>query len=332
MRLKYAILTGLLFLGLFPMAPAAQELNQTDAQKLAAAVNEAGSDQSLRSSATTVMQALMQFGDNDIKGAVSSAYKAYGSFKDSENLDRQRKQGILLKASMGSAENINLTEVETAFLASSTSYRRLRPSFLNSGDDAKIAADFERKTGIRRQDFLDMLAGAAENKLYVSDPNLAEKIDAEFVGFVEKIPDPEFRGKVKYALDLVPRLARHKMLVQAVQNMVQLVKKLSSPGGMAVEAPIGDPARASAARSLAALAEVPPANEADMAGPSMSLSSDEMARATDDNAGSHKLDNVIQAAIHDDPEKETIFEKVSRRYRMISPELAPRREKKSSRD
>jgi hypothetical protein len=276
------------------------------------------------------MQALIKFGDNDIPGALSGAYKAYTKFKTSENLDRLRKQNLMAKASLGGG----YTDAEAAFMGSPTSYRRLDSSFLSSGENAKLAEEFEKKTGIKRQDFLHMLTSAAENKLYVSDPKLAEKVDSEFEAFVEKIPNPEFRAKVKNGMSLVPSLQRHQLLVKGVQKMVALAKdfqsfapapsditKASAPV-LASENQASKPVVPEAVGE--ALAPVKPeeheakAEEVPGVG---SLNSDEMARAQDRNiasGGDLKLDGVVLDAVKFDADKETIFQIVSRRYKLVT--------------
>jgi len=303
-------------------------ISQAEAQKLSAQASELGSDQSLRNSTTTAMQALIKFSDNDIPGAFSTAYKAYGKFKTSENLDRARRQSLLAKASMGSAESSNLTESEIAFLGTSTTFRRLDPAFLSKGDDAKIAAEFEKKTGISGGEFVKMLASAAESKLYVSDPKLAEKVDTAFENFIEKIPNTDFRMKVKTTLALVPSLQRHQLLVQGVQKMVALMGPVTAP--TVSEAELAKLAAKVASQPVAAervpaKADTPVATAASASTDTgvedvtMKLHSDEMARA-DDGLSTQKLDSVFRAAV--ESEKETIFQKISRKYRLITPRVS----------
>lgn len=303
---------------------AAPAMNQAEAQKLAAQVSEAGSDKSLQSSATIAMQALIKFGEKDLTGAATGAYNAYGKFKNAENLDRLKKQNLLTKASMGSAEQLNLTEQEVAFLQTSTSFRRLSPEFFGSAENAAIAAEFEKKTGIRRQDFLEMLASAAENKLYVSDPRLAEKVEAEFEGFLKKIPNASFRASVKDSMSVVPSLTRHKLLVQAVQKMVQVAGQFGSGENTSEkEALVIANLTAAANRQPAAAADeaIPAATSLN---PPRSLNSDEIAKVQGGQVGGAlKLDSVVSDAIRFDADKETIFQIVSRRYRLLTPALLP---------
>jgi hypothetical protein len=323
----YAIITAMAC-SLPSRGAPAEGISQTEALAQAERSNAIGSDQSLRSSVTGAMQALLSLGENDLTGAAKGAYKAYGKFKNSENLDRVRKQSLLTKASMGSAETLNLTEGEVTFLGSSTSFRRLDPSFLSAGEDAQIAAEFERKTGIKRQDFLVMLADAAENKLYVSDPKLPEKIDAQFDGFLEKIPNAEFRAKVKEKLSIVPSLTRHKLLVQAVQKMVQVAGKFRA----------GGPAEADSLKVAGLLSQLegarrPAGNGEPLPGEMMTteetegfettgkLNADMMARRAEAKPDALKLESVVKAAISFDAANETIFQMVSRRYKLVAPRL-----------
>jgi hypothetical protein len=132
----------------------------------------------------------------------------------------------------------------------------------------------------------------------------------------------------------VPSLSRHKLFVEAVQNMVQVAQKFGVGSGSDVKLasePAAAPNVAAADRDPAS-APVDPKNAKDaatdeaLAHLTKSLTGDAMSRANDD-ADAHKLDGVIKAAIHDDPENESIFEKVSRRYRMLTPDLVPAKEK-----
>lgn len=324
----------LLYAAIFLMMPLAAQaaddvVSQADALKFSAQANELGSDQSLRNSTTTAMQALIKFSDNDIPGAFSTAYRAYGKFKTSENLDRARKQSLLAKASMGSAEKINLTSAEIEFLTTSTSYRRLDPAFLSKGEDAKIAAEFEKKTGITGGEFVKMLAAASESKLYVGDPKLPEKVDAEFESFLEKIPNVDFRVKVKTALGVVPSLTRHKLLVQGVQKMMALMgpsvpSTVTDADVAKIAAKVANqaervPAAAEAPLLTEAALSTDTATETGVSDLTMKLHADEMAMA-DDSPSMQKLDSVFRAAV--ETENESIFQKVSRRYRILTPRLA----------
>lgn len=317
-----------------------ETLTQAEAQALAAKANAAGADQSLQTSTTRAMQALIQFSDSDITGAVKSAVRAYGSFKTGEDFDRMRKRNILTKAGLGSSGTLTVTEEDGAFLASRTSYRRLNPEFLGQGEAAKIAEEFEKKTGIKRKDFLEQLANASEAKLYVNDPKLFEKVQADFNAFVDKIPNAEFKAKVKGAVDLIPDLTKNQLLATAVQKAVQLAAKtmpsqsdlaLVEKTQIAVGAPTPAPERAVAsasapvsASSVVAAAEPAASSEAkeeDEFAPRTDLSSDQMARTFGRETGDPFLAGVVRAAMGEAKDDDTIFRIVSRKYRALTPRL-----------
>jgi hypothetical protein len=313
--------------------PEPATITQTEAQELAARANAAGADQSLQASTTKAMQALIQFSDSDIPGAVKSAYRAYGSFKTGEDLDRVRKRNILTKAGLSSAGVVNVSEEDAIFLASRTSYRRLDPAFLNKGEAAKIAEEFEKKTGIKRKDFLEQLASASEAKLFVSDPKLAEKVSADFTAFVDRIPNAEFKAKVKSATALIPDLTKSQLLMTAVQKAVQLASKTMPSesdlklaenvqlGTTPVKAAIAEAPREPAAAGVAQVAETAPAPDAEEIAPTVDLTSDQMARSFRRETGDPFMGSVVRAAVGEARDDETIFKIVSRRYRAVTPRM-----------
>lgn len=339
---KYFVILALAF-ALMAALPARannvpETLTQAEAQALAAKANATGADQSLQTSATRAMQALIQFSDSDITGAVKSAVRAYGSFKTGEDFDRMRKRNILTKAGLGSSGTLTVTEEDGAFLASRTSYRRLNPDFLSQGEAAKIAEEFEKKTGIKRKDFLEQLANASEAKLYVNDPKLFEKVQADFHSFVDKIPNAEFKAKVKGAVDLIPDLTKNQLLATAVQKAVQLAAKtmpsqsdlaLVEKTQIAVGTPSPAPTRNVAATSppAAPVAAVAPAAEGeeksahDEIVPTSDLTSDQMARSFGRETGDPFLAGVVRAAMGEAKDDDTIFRIVSRKYRALTPRL-----------
>lgn len=318
----------------FAGAAPALDLNQVEAQEVAAKANAMGADQSLQASTTKAMQALIQFSDSDLTGAVKSAYHAYGSFKTAEDLDRVRKRNILTKAGMGSDGTVSVSEEDAAFLASRTSYRRVDASFLTQGEASKIADEFEKKTGIKRKDFLDQLAGVSEAKLFVSDPKLAEKVSSDFNSFVEKIPNAEFKAKVKSAVALIPDLTKSQLLMQAVQKAVQIASKTmpsASDLQLAENVRVGPPAekKVEEVRAPAGVAAAPEAapedeekkdEELEIA-PRVNLTSDQMARSYGRETGDPVLGSVVRAAMGEARDEETIFRIVTKRYRILTPQL-----------
>lgn len=320
-------------------------LTQAEAQELAGKVSSAGADRSLQSSTTRAMQALIQFNDSDIPGAVKSAIRAYGSFKTSEDLDRMRKITILKKAGLGSSGTLTVTEEDGAFLASRTSFRRLDPDFLEKGEAAKIAEEFEKKTGIKRKDFLEQMANAAETKLFVNDPKLFEKAQADFNAFVEKIPNAEFKAKVKSAVGLIPDLTKNQLLATAVQKAVALAAKtMPSDSDLALVEkaqiavgppnPNAPPANRELATVAASTTPVAPGEVVAAAEPPKEgekedakdealgvLTSDQMARSYGRETGNPLLAGVVRAAMGEAKDDDTIFRIVSKKYRELTPRL-----------
>ena len=215
--------------------------SQVDFLRAAESVQLDGANRSLEDSTGKAMLAVLALGDGKLMQAVSNGYKSYVAFKGAENMDRARKQEILTRAALASVGSSNLREDEIKFLVSHTSYSRLDGKFLEQGDAAGIAKEFEKKTGISRGAFLKKLAALSDNKIYVSDPDLLKKIDQEYRSFLEMIPNREFKEKLASETALIPEVQRNHILGTAARKMADLTASLlkgsSSLDASAIRAP-----------------------------------------------------------------------------------------------
>ena len=305
--------------------------SQADAYREAGAVHLNGADESLRDSTGKAMRALVALGDRDLVGAVSQAYKAYGAFRGAENLDVARKREILARASMASAGTSNLSEEEVHFLQSSTSYRRLDPTFLEKGEYAKVAEEFEKKTGMNRADFLSMLTNFSEKKILTGDPKLFEKVEREFDSALDTIPNAAFREEARGASSQVSKSQQQGLLAKAVSALSQAASSMlagNSKVPPVTMPPVKDraPAGKPSGESKEAKAEPPVAANEEKADEwtdaTLSLMKDPIVNAADDKGGS-KFDGAISAAIEGSEQEETIFHRVTKRYRLLTPRLKP---------
>ena len=313
----------ILFFG--PTCSQAEEfLTQKQTEELAAQIMRKGADQSLQASATGAMQALTKIRTVDIPGAVSTAYKAYGQFKNSEHLDQMQKAMILSKATMTSLDTFKISPEDAAILGARTSYRRLDPAFLKTGEAAKIAEDFERTTGIKRDDFLKQLASFSESNLFSDDPNLVNKITSGIDSFIAKIPNQDFRKKIKSAFSMIPSTTREKLLVQSVRNGDKLnaagisnqeLAKSVDKGKATSEAQISNPGDT---QNTPGRKETSVKNEdefkfySDLGPPSYVLHEEE--------ANQLSTSELVDSAINNS-ENKSLFDRISQRYRQISPSL-----------
>lgn len=143
-RAQFLIIASLVGAPAFAAEPA----NQQDLFKQSYQQDSASSDESLRASAVCGMQALMDLASTKLAAAAKNGYCAYGKFRNSENLDRIKDETALranLLSSVGSGPVLPTERTNTSF-------RRLDPSFLRQGEASTIAAEFERQTGMKRED------------------------------------------------------------------------------------------------------------------------------------------------------------------------------------
>jgi hypothetical protein len=265
---------------------------------------------------------------------VKNGYNAYGKYRNSENLDRLKDHNALMANSLAS---VGAGPVIKAPIHTNTSFRRLDPSFLHQGEAARVAAEFERETGMKREDFLTQMADISEKKIKRSDPMMIDKAFSRFEGFLKKIPNAEFRKNAEKSIALVPNTMRRGMVAQAVQKLAGFFAdagagtatpldstitdlapaKLASAGAGAPGAADGKAPAADASRNPAALAEAAaPAPEAPAA-PSAS--------GREEKSG---FENVVTAALETQGQDHgagaglTIFQQVSQRYRILTPSLA----------
>lgn len=329
LRVKFIFLFCVLYFILNQETWSAESINQNEAQRNAADLLRIAADKSLESSASNSMQALVLLSKKDISHAVSQAYKAYGDFKNSENLDRMQKLGILSSLKMQTVETFNISDEDLKILKSKTSFRRLNPNFLSSGESAKISAEFERQTGIKKQDFLELLSTVSEAQLFVSDPKLAEKAIAAFDSFVSKIPNKEFQAKIIKAKSFLPDDDRRKLLGYAVQQMVKLANRVTAlvvaesnnPNqrhGVADQTLILKPSSIASTLDPEELSQNLVKTDTD----DFAISSDLFAnqkppKSGEFSAANFQVNELLKSST-EKVEEPTLFERVSRKYKSIS--------------
>ncbi|MGZ3732049.1 MAG: hypothetical protein ACXVCG_22700, partial [Bdellovibrionota bacterium] len=210
-------------LALFCSAPAlaadSDSFNQKDSQVNNYNNNSTGSDDSLRSGVPCAMQALMDLANSKLPSAVKNGYCAYGKYRNAENLDHLKDQNAMLANAMVSAGAEPVFKV----IRTDTTFRRLDPSFLRQGDASKISGEFERETGMKREDFLTQMANASEQKIKRSDPMMIDKALSRLEGFLQKIPNAEFRKNAEKNIALVPDTMRRGLVAQAVTKLAGFV-------------------------------------------------------------------------------------------------------------
>jgi|GEM_PF-1816990 len=327
-------------------AAAAATLNQHDLQEISRQVNDKGSDESLKNSTVFAMQALMDLSQTKLPSAMKNGYQAYGKFRNSENLDRMKDINALNANSLASIGSGTLTLPTKT----NTTFRRLDASFLRQGEAGKVADLFEKQSGMKREVFLTQMAETSEFKIRRSDPQMIDKAFGQLEKFIDKIPNKEFRKNVEKNINIVPETMRRGMVAQAVTKLAGFFADAGGAGVPALDSTITDktPALLANAGGSSAL-ETPataggddkkderkPAASGDL-GLRQPLTAKEKSLKDGNALGSVVL-SALQTQVHKPkveaaPEpvvevqaapqltdgEQTIFQQVTKRYRILTP-------------
>lgn len=312
-KLKFfRLLAGGGLLILASSAPA-RAVNQNEAMLDADAKNRLASDYSLQHSTTYAMGALMDLGNLNMKSAVNNGMKAYGKYRNSQTMDKLGDINFNQANSMASVSANAPPPRKTE-----TTYRRLDPSFMSKGEHAKVAAEFEKKSGMSRGQFLTQLADVSEQKIKRSDPQLMSKVFGTFENFVAKIPNKDFRRNLQKGMNLVPESVRAGVISKAIKDF----SHIPAPEGY-VAAPMPTAPAASAAPAMASAGPVDPVSPGPAAASAAGAVSAAREPASDSPGSSAGIGNIIEAAIQTQNQDPTIFQLVTRRYRLLTPALLP---------
>ena len=233
---------ALLSAGIFA-CPDALAVSQKDAIVTVANANKQASDSSMQASTVSAMRGLMNLADRQIPSAVKNGYEAYGGYHNSVQMDANRVASIYnafdmdteapgaatgapgvavsnsrAPAAIASASGDDSSGTPLAFRSS---YNRLDPGFLYKGEAAEVSAEFERRTGMSRKQFLKELGDASEAGINVHDPRMMDKVLGKFEAFAQKIPNAEFKANLKKGIDMVPATARTGLIAQGIQKAAE---------------------------------------------------------------------------------------------------------------
>jgi hypothetical protein len=304
------------------------QLNQREIQVLSRQVNDQGSDESLRNSAVYAMQALMDLSATRLPNAMTNGYRAYGKFRNSENLDRLKDINALNANSLASIES-GAAELP---VRTETSFRRLDPAFLYQGDAGKVAAEFERLSGMKRNDFLVHMAEASEKKIKRSDPQMIDKAFSRFEGFIDKIPNAEFRANLERNMNIVPETMRRGMVAQAVTKLAGFFADAGTAGAVSpLDSTISEKGVAQLAGTQAAPSDQAGERKPAAATEASALPPPPGKKGKDGGIlGSVVLsairtqgqDAAPQASPSEMEGEQTIFQQVTKRYRILTPKIS----------
>lgn len=208
----------------------ADDTTQSNAQKQAEILNKQASDQSMQGATTSAMKALMHLADAQYSQAFANGYKSYGQYTNSTDLDDMANQNKALKTNLTSSGGKSIQSGAVTH----TSFRRLNPNFLNQGEAGKVAAEFEKKSGMKRTDFLNVLSAVSEQDVFSDDPNIIAKSFSKFDQFIKAIPNKSFRENLLHNVNKIPESIRTGALLKAITNLtpswaINLYKKDSTP-------------------------------------------------------------------------------------------------------
>lgn len=282
----------------------ARAVEQNTAYLTTDGTNRVGSDESLQQSTGYAMTALMDLSNLNIQGAVNNGMTAYGKYRNSETLDKLGDQNVRNAGALSSVGSEAPSRAPTV-----TTFRRLDPSFLQKGKFAEVAAEFEKRSGMKRETFLNQLADVSEKKISRKDPQLVDKVVGRFESFISKIPNKDFRGNLQKGVKMVPETVRTGLISKAVAKFAGMMAsgpapEISAPKVAAAPAPVA--AEPAAVAALAPEAAAPAA-----------VVAEERAPASEDPQ--NPLGNIVQAALETQNQDPTIFQQVSRRIRILTP-------------
>ena len=201
--------------------PVPQELTQQSSQHQNAFTNAKGSDDSIDEATNNAMKAFMNLAALNIPGAISKGYQAYGNYLNSEKMDDLEARSKANRGSMNSIVNglMNAGQGAGAGMGSGASsgisgkvYSQMDTGFLYKGEIAETAAEFEKKSGMKREDFFKHMAAGLDSHPTWDDPNLMAKLEGHFNSFKNAIPNKEFKAGLQAAQDSVPNFARNKIM------------------------------------------------------------------------------------------------------------------------
>jgi hypothetical protein len=296
------------FLYCFPSL--AEDVNQNTSFQTTDITNRKASDTSLQHSTSYAMTALMDLGNLNIPSAVNNGMTAYGKYRNSETLDKLGDQNIMRAGSLSTAGSEgNLTARKT-----DTTFRRLDPNFMRQGKFHEVASEFEKRSGMKREQFLNQMSEISEKKIRRSDPQLVDKVIGRFENFVAKIPNADFRANLEKGIAMVPASVRTGIISKAVQ-------KFASPSGLSV-ASNDSPAQSKTETPVAVENQEPPKEVAqETASPQQVAPSVSVREPASSGESDNPLGNIIQSAIDTHEDGFTIFQQVSKKYRTLQPSL-----------
>ncbi|MGZ3712832.1 MAG: hypothetical protein ACXVBE_13800 [Bdellovibrionota bacterium] len=340
------------FLLLAAPGPAFADTTQASSQGTAADTNHKGSDNDIDEATSNGMQALMNLSALNIPGAFSKGYEAYGNYINSTKLDDLEAKTKKLKGTMVSvgqgpvtgtsnASTPNVADADSGVSGTMFS-KKLNLTSLQSGKAAVLATEFEKRSGMSREELVQHFNGAVDAQLNYRDPDLLNKLETRFHAFRDRIPNKDFReGFVK-----AENLFSDPLKAKALGEVMAFYQSAVSGGKSEAKLATGDngpaaavPANAVAVKEDPNAAKTADAKASDAAGavnagaaatdPNRVIASDANSAYSGEklgmfiglNGNSNALKDFVQAGNLNDDEI-SIFQMVTTRYRRLTPKLS----------
>lgn len=222
--------------------------DQTSSQQEARRLNDQGSDDSLDASYGNALQAVGHFYNLNIPGAIQKGVKAYGQYKNSEELDTLRDKNKQLAGSMAS---VGAGRPEASGITGESQYvspyARLDRKFLYRGETGKIAEKIEKLSGLSRERMFQMAVDVHTNSKSIDDPEFVSWGMKTYRGLVKQVPNDEFRSALSRFGDLADKmiatgavegvLAQFRGAAGGKQVLVASAKPESIPAAAAAPVP-----------------------------------------------------------------------------------------------
>jgi hypothetical protein len=337
------------------------EINQQSAAGYASNNFWNGSGDSKDEGVRNGMRAMNRLASLDIGGAIHYGYKGYGNYTNSQKMDDldarvwknkgkmdSIKDGMIGGAASsgagtgsesysaigperegaklpntGSSKTVNGESVVT-----SKKWSAMDRGFLYRGETAEVAAEFERKSGMSREEFFNQLADTADASLNYDDPNLMNKLEARYAKFVNAIPNKEYRANIQKAYSMFS-FAKKQEALQEVAAFYYKMRGDTGPSEPAQPQVAKSEVKADLPSAPAAVASERSPSSADNS--NLALAHEAAVRMNENSKltkeqmgmylgleGSHgdELKDIMIAA-----DTDSIFRKVSKRYRKLTPAL-----------
>lgn len=329
-----------------------RQMTQQDAMGLGSNNYWNGSGDSKDEGVRNGMRAMGRLASLDIGGAIHYGYKGYGNYINSQKMDdldarAWKKKDTMLsvtdnmisspKGGQGrsmisgevsqGADAVNKTANTGAGkskhgerTAPSKKWRDMDRGFLFRGETAEVAAEFEKKTGMSREEFFEHVADAADAELSFDDPNLLTNLEARFERFKAGVRNPDFKSKLDKAQSMFSFLKKTEML----QEAAAFYNQHRGEGGPAEQLAASDAKAPNAALNAAVAEQRAPASAAAPLVVPQSNSDPRAAKLTKEQMGMYlglapthggELADILAGA------EDTIFKVVSKRYRKLTPGL-----------